>query len=88
MKVTMRSTLALFTFLCLPFQNKEYENLLQNQGFFRIHQSYLVNLKEVDKLVRAEGGYLLLKNGVQLPISRSRRETFPKEISQIGINFQ
>ncbi len=53
---------------------KDVEDLLAGHAFFRVHHSHLVNLRHITKYVRAGGGYLLLSNGMKLPVSRSRRE--------------
>lgn len=48
---------------------KHFENELQN-GFFRIHKSFLVNLKCVVKILSKEAYFLELNEGTQLPVSR------------------
>jgi two-component system, LytTR family, response regulator len=53
---------------------KEVEDLLQPYGFFRVHQSHLINLQQVSRYVKAEGGYIEMSNGFQVPISRQRKE--------------
>ncbi|KXO00065.1 response regulator [Aequorivita aquimaris] len=57
---------------------KEYENLLNEQHFMRVHNSYLINLNEVRKYVKADGGYILMNNGETVSISRSKKEDFFK----------
>lgn len=53
---------------------KEMEELLGDHGFLRIHNSYLVNLKEINKYVKGEGGYLVMSDNSTIDISRSRKE--------------
>jgi two-component system, LytTR family, response regulator len=48
---------------------KHFEDELQN-GFFRIHKSFIVNLKFVEKILSKETYYLELNEGTQLPVSR------------------
>lgn len=48
---------------------KHFEQLLEGQGFLRVHQSHLVNFRYVRGLEKKEGGYLLLKNGEMVPVS-------------------
>lgn len=48
---------------------KYFEEQLQN-GFFRIHKSFIVNLKVVTKVLTREAYYLELNEGTQLPVSR------------------
>ena len=55
---------------------KEYEDLLNAYDFFRIHKSYLVNLQEIKKYIRGEGGHLIMSNGVALNVSKQRKEDF------------
>jgi len=48
---------------------KYFEELL-GEGFFRIHKSYIANLKFIDKIESKESYVLTLKERTQLPISR------------------
>ena len=54
---------------------KEYEFMLKEHGFYRVHQSHLINLKEVRKYVKADN-YLLMRDGAQIQLARSRKEEF------------
>jgi two-component system LytT family response regulator len=55
---------------------KEYENMLNGYEFFRIHKSYLVNLREIKKYVRGEGGQLFMSDGAALSVSKQRKDDF------------
>ena len=55
---------------------KEYENILTNYGFYRIHQSYLINLRFVKEYVKGEGGEVIMINNDQLDVSRRRKSEF------------
>ncbi len=55
---------------------KEYEDLLSGYDFFRIHKSSLVNLQEIRKYIRGDGGQLIMSNGVTLSVSKQRKEDF------------
>jgi two-component system, LytTR family, response regulator len=55
---------------------KDIDETLSGQDFFRIHNSYLININEIKKFVRGDGGYVLMNDGVQITISRSRRDEF------------
>jgi two-component system LytT family response regulator len=58
---------------------KEMEELLQEFKYFlRVHNSYVVNMNEVKKYVRGDGGYLLMSDGSNVSISKSRRESLIK----------
>lgn len=58
---------------------KEYEKLLTNHGFFRIHQSYLINLRHVKKYAKGEGGVVTMSNGKELAVSRRKKTLFLKK---------
>jgi two-component system LytT family response regulator len=55
---------------------KEAEEVLPVSDFFRIHNSYLVNLKYVQKYIRGEGGEVLMLNGQMIPVSRTKKQEF------------
>ena len=57
---------------------KEVESMLEGNHFFRVHNSYLVHLIYVKKYVKGKGGYLVLKNGSEIPVARSRKEDLLK----------
>lgn len=50
-----------------------YDTLLSEQGFFRIHHSYLINLSHLKAFVRSEGGAVKMINGDLLPVSRQKK---------------
>ena len=53
---------------------KEMSSMISFSQFFRAHQSYFVNLNHAKRYVRGQGGYLVLKDGTQIPVSRAHRE--------------
>jgi two-component system LytT family response regulator len=58
---------------------KEMEEQLHDFSFFvRVHHSYLVNLNEVTKYIRGEGGYLVMSDDSTVNVSRSRKEALMK----------
>jgi two-component system LytT family response regulator len=42
--------------------------------FVRVHNSYIINIKEVKKYVRGEGGYVIMSDDTTVNVSRSRKE--------------
>lgn len=54
------------------------EQLLDFNFFIRVHHSYLVNLNEVTKYIRGEGGYLVMSDGSTINVSRSRKDSLMK----------
>lgn len=53
---------------------KEYEELLTEHDFVRIHQSHLINLSYVKSYVKKDNGFVLMADDIQLPISQRKRE--------------
>ena len=53
---------------------KEIEEMLEEYGFFRVHHSYLVNLNEIRKYIKGEGGSLVMSDGSSVDVSRSKKE--------------
>ena len=52
----------------------EYEKLLEDCGFLRIHKSFLVNMEHVQEYKRGEGGYVMLSNGAEVEVSRRKKD--------------
>lgn len=48
---------------------KYFSDMLKNYEFIRIHQSHLVNLQSISEFIKTDGGYLMLKNGENVPVS-------------------
>jgi two-component system LytT family response regulator len=58
---------------------KEVEEQLHDFTFFvRVHHSHVVNLNEVTKYIRGEGGYLVMSDNSSVNVSRSRKEALLK----------
>jgi len=55
---------------------KSVEAMLEKHNFVRIHQTYLINISYLKKYIRGQGGYVIMKNGVDLPVSRNRKDEF------------
>ena len=55
---------------------KEYEDMLDGYGFYRIHQSHLINLKYIDHFSKIEGGSVIMKDNSELPVARRKKESF------------
>lgn len=53
---------------------KEFESLLSVYNFFRPHQSYLVNLHCIDRIIKTDGGSIVLNNKKEIPVSYRRRQ--------------
>ncbi|MEO6135790.1 MAG: LytTR family DNA-binding domain-containing protein [Ginsengibacter sp.] len=60
---------------------KEMEEILEDYPFVRIHNSHIVNINEVEKYIKGEGGYLIMSDGTTINVSRSRKELLLKKLS-------
>ncbi len=58
----------------------EFELLLEDMPFYRVHQSHIVNLHFVDRYIRGEGGTVVLEDGSHVEVARRRKEDFLKRI--------
>ncbi len=58
---------------------KDIEEMLEDYSFIRVHNSFLVNINEVEKYIKGEGGYLIMTDGSTVSVSRSRRELLLKK---------
>jgi two-component system LytT family response regulator len=50
------------------------EDILCDYHFFRVHNSFIINLKRVKKYSRSDGGRLFMDNGDEVRVSRSKKE--------------
>ncbi|HMT73602.1 MAG TPA: LytTR family DNA-binding domain-containing protein [Chitinophagaceae bacterium] len=54
----------------------EYEKLLPENNFIRIHDKYIINLSYIREYIKGSGGEVVLENGRQLPVATRRKEEF------------
>ena len=54
----------------------DYEMMLENLNFFRIHHSTLINLAHIKEYMRGEGGSVILTDGSELDVSKRRKKEF------------
>ena len=59
---------------------KETEELLEDHVFMRVHHSHIVNLNQITRYIRGEGGYLIMTDGSTVDVSRSRKELLMKKL--------
>lgn len=53
------------------------------EQFMQVHRSHLINLEFVDKFVKADGGYLVMKDGASVSVSRPNREKLMERLKQL-----
>jgi two-component system LytT family response regulator len=59
---------------------KDIEEMLDDYAFLRVHHSYIVNLNEINRYIKGEGGYLIMNDGSSIDVSRSRKEILLKKL--------
>lgn len=62
---------------------KEFEDLLGDQGFYRVHQSHLVNTKYIREYVKSDGGHLIMHDGAMVPVSTRKRPDVMKMLEEL-----
>lgn len=53
---------------------KENEELLKDHHFIRPHKSHLVNTKYIKGFLKQDGGYIIMTDGTNIPVSRRKKE--------------
>jgi two-component system LytT family response regulator len=53
---------------------KDFEDQLNEKGFYRIHKSHIINIGMVKYFDKAEGGYVVMNDGVSIPVASRKRE--------------
>jgi len=59
--------------ICASRPLHEFEKILKNKRFFRIHKSFLVNLDHIERYVKGDGGTLVMNDGKELEVSRRKK---------------
>lgn len=63
-----------------PLNN--YEKILTDDNFSRVHNKHLVNLKYIKKYVKGKGGYLIMNDNNHVYVSAGKKKEFLKQIRQ------
>ena len=61
----------------------EYDNLLQDTQFIRIHKSFLINLHHVKEYQRGEGGMVIMTDNAEIEVSRRKKEFFMNRMKEL-----
>ncbi len=62
---------------------KEFEELLSDLNFFRVHNSCLINLKHVTKYIKGEGGYVVMSDGDTVEVSRRKKSELMSKLTKL-----
>ena len=63
---------------------KEYDALLSEHGFIRVHQTHLVNIDYIKEFIKSDGGYLMLLDGRDVPVSSRKKSEVMKILSGVS----
>jgi two-component system, LytTR family, response regulator len=64
---------------------KEYEELLEDFNFIRIHQSHLVNLNHIRRYDKSDGGQVVMSDNSRLPVSFRKKEELMKFFERLHV---
>jgi two-component system, LytTR family, response regulator len=59
---------------------KDIEESLEQHAFIRVHRSFLVNLNEIEKYIKGEGGYLVMSDGESIDVARNKKDLLLKKL--------
>jgi two-component system LytT family response regulator len=61
---------------------KEFEDILPNSIFCRVHHSHIINIGFVKKYFKGRGGYVEMNDGVNIAISVRKKEYFLEKLGR------
>ncbi len=64
---------------------KEYEELLSDFNFLRVHNSCLINLIHVSKYIKGDGGYVVMIDGSSVEVSRRKKNDLINKLSMVQL---
>lgn len=67
---------------------KENEELLKDHHFIRPHKSHLVNSKYIKGFLKQDGGYIIMNDGTNIPVSRRKKEFIMEIISNLQFKVE
>ncbi len=62
---------------------KDFEELLTEKGFYRIHKSYLINIRHMIKIIKGISASVIMTNGTSIPISARKKDVFFEELKGV-----
>ena len=62
---------------------KEFDALLDDYNFIRVHNSHLINLNHVKKYTRGEGGTVTMSDHAEVDVSRRKKDEFLKRLAEL-----
>jgi len=61
----------------------DYEELLRPKGFFRSHLSHLINLNQIKRFDKRDGGTIQMSNDDHVPLARNKKEIFMRLVEAL-----
>lgn len=63
---------------------KDFEKVLLQHQFIRVHRTHLVNLRHIRSFHRSDGGYLVMNNGDEVPVSRRGKDWVQQQLMELA----
>lgn len=63
---------------------KEFEELLENSGFERIHHSHIINLNHLVNFINKDGGYVVMSDKSTLPVSQRKKSNLINALNNLA----
>ena len=62
---------------------KEYDQMLSEYKFARVHQSHLINAQQIKEFVKIDGGYIVMRDGSKIPVSLRKKSVVMKLLEEL-----
>lgn len=62
---------------------KEFDQMLSDHQFARVHQSHLINTHQIKEFVKVDGGYLVMHDGSKVPVSLRKKSVVMKLLDDL-----
>lgn len=69
--------------ICVSRPIIDFENMLSENDFFRIHKSFMVNLHHIKEYKRGDGGSVIMVSGEEIDVSRRKKDSFLEKAKSI-----
>lgn len=61
---------------------KEFEDLLCGDGFYRIHNTCIVNFNHITRYIKGDGGFVIMNDNKQYEVSRRKKNDFLEALNR------
>jgi len=62
---------------------KDYEDLLTNYNFIRIHRSHLINLNYIERFEKRDSGFVYMQDNSKIPVSHRKKDILMKSFEKL-----